>query len=93
MVVIVQHKVRDFDAWKPVFDEHGAVRRRYGATGHEIYRGLEDPNDITVVNHFPSKEQAQAFAADPSLKEAMARGGVISEPHMTWAEETETVEY
>jgi len=90
---MVQHRVSDFDAWKLVFDQHGDVRRRYGATGHEIYRGIEDPNEITVVNHFPSKEKAQAFAADPSLKEAMARGGVISEPRMTWAEETETVAY
>jgi heme-degrading monooxygenase HmoA len=93
MVIIVQHRVRDFDAWKPVFDEHGDVRRRYGATGHEIYRGIEDPNEVTIVNHFASKEQAETFAADPSLKEAMARAGVISEPRMTWAEETETVEY
>ena len=93
MVVMVQHRVSDFDAWKLVFDQHGDVRRRYGATGHEIYRGIEDPNEITVVNRFPSKEEAQAFAADPSLKEVMARGGVISEPRMTWAEETETVAY
>ena len=93
MVVIVQHRVRDYDAWKPVFDVHGDVRRKYGGTGHEIYRGIGDPNEITVVNHFPSKEQAEAFAADPSLKEAMASGGVISEPVMTWAEETESVQY
>ena len=93
MIVIVQHKVRDFDAWKRVFDEHGQVRRKYGATGHEIYRGIDDPNEITIVNHFPSKPQAEAFAADPSLKEAMATGGVVSEPVMTWAEETETVQY
>ena len=90
MIVIVQHKVRDFDAWKGVFDEHGQVRRKYGATGHEIYRGIDE---ITIVNHFPSKPQAEAFAADPSLKEAMATGGVVSEPVMTWAEETETVQY
>ena len=93
MIVIVQHKVRDYDAWKSVFDEHQAVRTRHGATGHELYRGLEDPNEVTIVNQFPSKEQAEAFAADPSLKEAMERGGVISEPRITWAQETETVDY
>ena len=93
MVVMVQHKVRDFDAWKPVFDEQGEVRKRHGATGHEIYRGLGDPNEITIVNHFASKEGAEAFAADPSLKEAMERGGVVGEPRITWAEETEEVEY
>jgi len=93
MIIIVQHKVRDYDTWKSVFDGHQAVRTRHGATGHELYRGLEDLNDITVVNHFPSKEQAEAFAADPSLKEAMERGGVVSEPRITWAQDTEAVEY
>jgi heme-degrading monooxygenase HmoA len=93
MIVIVQHKVRDYDAWKSVFDEHQAVRTRHGATGHELYRGLEDPNEVTIVNQFPSKEQAEAFAADPSLKEAMERGGVVSEPRITWAQETEAVDY
>ena len=93
MIVIVQHKVRDYDTWKSVFDEHQAIRTRHGATGHELYRGLEDPNEVTIVNQFPSKEQAEAFAADPSLKEAMERGGVVSEPRITWAQETEAVDY
>jgi heme-degrading monooxygenase HmoA len=93
MILIVQHTVRDYDTWKPLFDEHGEVRRHHGATGHEIYRSLDDPNDITIVNYFPSREQAQAFASDPSLKEAMERGGVISEPRITWAEKIETVDY
>jgi heme-degrading monooxygenase HmoA len=93
MIIIVQHKVRDYETWKPVFDEHGDVRRRHGATGHELYRGLEDPNEVTVVSHFPSREQAEAFAADPSLQAAMERGGVISEPRITWARETEAVDY
>ena len=93
MIIIVQHTVRDYDAWKAVFDEHQAVRTRHGATAHELYRGLEDPNEVTVVNQFPSLEQAQAFAADPSLREAMERGGVISEPRITWAAEAEAVDY
>jgi heme-degrading monooxygenase HmoA len=93
MILIVQHTVRDYDAWKPVFDEHQAVRTRHGATGHELYRSVDDPNDITVVNHFPSKEQAEAFAADPSLKEAMERGGVTSELRVSWVRETEAVDY
>jgi len=93
MIIIVQHKVRDYDAWKPAFDEHEDVRRRHGATGHEVYRSADDPNEVTVVSHFPSREQAEAFAADPSLKAAMERGGVISEPRITWARETEAVDY
>jgi heme-degrading monooxygenase HmoA len=93
MVVMVRHTVRDFATWKAVFDEHGAVRRKHGATGHDLYRGIQDPNEITVVNYFPSTQHAEAFAADPSLKEAMERGGVISEPQIIWADEAETVKY
>ena len=93
MIIMVQHKVRDFGAWKPVFDEHAAVRQRHGATGHVIYRAMNDPNDVTILNEFPSLDGAKAFAADPSLKEAMDRGGIISEPRITWAEEVETVRY
>ncbi len=93
MDLIVQHKVSDYEAWKYVFDEHGDVRRRHGATGHELYRGADDPNEITIVNHFPSKEQAAAFVADPSLRAAMEQGGVVGEPRITWARHVETVDY
>jgi heme-degrading monooxygenase HmoA len=93
MIIMVQHTVRDYDAWKSVFDEHEATRRQHGATGHQLYRGVDDPNAVTVVNHFPSREHAEAFATDPSLKEAMERGGVVSEPRVTWVEESESVDY
>ncbi|MGD0997993.1 MAG: cyclase [Thermoleophilia bacterium] len=91
--IIVQHTVRDYDAWKRVFDEHGTVRTRHGATGHRLYRGLDDPNDVTIVNQFPSREQADAFATDPSLREAMERGGVTGEPRVTFTGDAEVVEY
>ena len=93
MIIIVQHTVRDYDAWKRVFDEHETVRRQHGATGHQLYRGADDPNEVTIVNYFPSREQAEAFATDPSLKEAMERGGVIGEPRVTWVEESGSVDY
>jgi heme-degrading monooxygenase HmoA len=93
MILIVQHKVRDFDAWKSVFEEHGDIRRKYGATGHELYQTIDDPNDVVILNTFASLDQARAFAADPSLKQAMEQGGVIGEPHITWAEEVEKVHY
>lgn len=93
MIIMVQHTVSDYDAWKRVFDEHEAVRRQHGATGHQLYRGADDPNAVTVINYFPSREQAEAFATDPSLKDAMERGGVVSEPRVTWVEESESVDY
>jgi hypothetical protein len=33
MILLVQHRVREFGAWKPVFDQQGSIIRiRHGAT-------------------------------------------------------------
>jgi hypothetical protein len=28
--IVVRHTVKDFDAWKPYYDEHALTRERYG---------------------------------------------------------------
>lgn len=92
-VVRVIHHVRDYDAWKPVFDEHQAVREQHGAQGHAIFRDASDPNLVTIVNRFATAEGAQAFAAHPSLPEAMQRAGVDSAPDIAFLELEEDVQY
>jgi hypothetical protein len=91
--VIVKHHVKDYDAWKPLFDEHGSVRRANGATGHALYRGVEDPNQLVIVNSFATLEGARAFMTDPGLKDVMDKAGVDSAPDITVSEEAETVSY
>lgn len=93
VAVIVRHQVKDYDSWKPVFDEHGTVRRQHGATGHRLYRMAGSTTDQLIVNTFPTLEQARAFLDDPSLREAMARGGVEGMPEVTIAEEVEVISY
>jgi quinol monooxygenase YgiN len=93
MILIVQHTVRDYDAWKPVFDEHESVRAMYGCQGHTIYRDADKPNDLTLFLKYESRERADEFMRDPSLTEAMQRGGVIGEPRATWLEEAEVALY
>ncbi len=79
--ITVQHRVRDYDAWRPAFDGHASVRREHGLTNEAVYRGADDPNAILVVMDCPSREAALGFIGDPSLKTVMENGGVISEPH------------
>ncbi len=93
MILIVQHQVRDYDARKRIFDEtwpcaHVTARPATSSAGASAI-----PTSITPVRHLPSREQAEAFAADPALKEAMDLAGAISKPCFTWAEETEAVDY
>jgi hypothetical protein len=86
----VRHTVQDFDVWKAAFDAHAAARRSHGATGHRV---LRNGQDLLVLIDFDSEEQAGAFTADPSLKEAMASAGLTSTPDITVREETEGLRY
>jgi len=93
VTVVVHHRVRDYDAWKRVFDEHEPARRGAGGVEHRVYRDLNDRNRVVVHNDFPSDEAAQAFVSDPSLKEAMERAGVEGEPGISFMEPAERKVY
>lgn len=91
--VIVAHHVSDFDEWLPVFKEHGDVRRKHGAQGHVVNRGIEDPNQIVIVTEFATLDGARGFMTDPSLKEAMAKAGVDGSPTIYLVEQAEEERY
>jgi hypothetical protein len=91
--VIVQHRVADYDRWLPVYEEHGAVRRQHGGTGHTITREASDANSLVVINEFATVDGARAFSQDPSLPEAMGRAGVEGQPQVWIVDEVETKAY
>jgi hypothetical protein len=91
--VIVQHHVADYDRWIVVFNEHQAVRQSHGATGHSVNRATDDPNSIVIVNDFATLDGARAFSTDPSLPEAMARGGVDGAPQVWIVNEADAAAY
>jgi heme-degrading monooxygenase HmoA len=90
--VAVLHSVNDYEAWKQVFDEHGENRQQYGCTGHRVYRRGDNGLEILVLTDWPSLGAAHAWAADPSLRDAMQRAGVNSAPRIEFFEEAEVVE-
>lgn len=81
--LIVRHPVADYEAWKPVFDEHQTSRLEHGCTSERVYRAIDDPNSTLVVMTYPTRGDAEAFIADPSLREAMGRAGVTAPPEIT----------
>ena len=82
--LLVHHKVQDYSAWRPIFDEDDARRREYGSTGFQIFKSASDPNDLTVIMDYPSVDKAKAFATSDALKEKMKKAGVISQPEITF---------
>lgn len=77
---LVTHKVKDYSAWRPVFDGHGTARKQGGIVGHHVNRLADDPNTVSVYLPAGSTDALVAFATSDTLKEAMKKGGVVGEP-------------
>ena len=78
--LFIHHHVSDYAAWREVYDSFGDAQREHGVRAEAVYRGIDDPNDVTVTHDFDDAEAAKAFFALQELKEAMQRSGVEGEP-------------
>ena len=79
----VRHSVADYAKWRASFDAHESMRRAGGSTGiFQVYRDVENPNQITVMLEWNNAENAQKFVSDPALKEVMQAAGVTSAPEL-----------
>ena len=93
MILIMHEKVRDYDAWKTIFEEGEPLRARHGCAGHEVFRSDDDGNDLTVHLCFPSREAGNALRTDPGLAENMRRAGVDRPPTVKWMQDGEARTY
>lgn len=81
--MLVQHKVKDYAAWKKVYDSVKELRTSSGELSDQIFRDSSDPNKITLLFKWNSLANAQKFAHSPELKAAMEKGGVEGAPNVT----------
>jgi quinol monooxygenase YgiN len=80
VLAVISHTVKDYAAWRPIYDGAETLRAKAGVTGAEVFRDPTDPNKLTIIHRFKTVAAANAFLADPALKAAMAKGGVIGAP-------------
>jgi quinol monooxygenase YgiN len=86
--MLIQHKVKDFAAWKKVFDSALSLRTSSGELSAQVFRDASDPNKVTTLNKWSSMENAQKFAHSPDLKAAMEKAGVDGPPTVTFLNES-----
>jgi len=90
-VLAVNHDVADYETWKQVFDDWDKEGR--GVRFYRVNRGVDNPNNITVVHGFDDAAAARAYVADPELAAAMGRAGATSAPRIEIFEEVEARAY
>ncbi len=84
--VIVRHTVKDFDAWKRVFDGDAERRKQAGIIGHAVNRGVADPNLVVVYLQAESLDSLRTFTSSPDLKQTMQNAGVIGKPDLMFVQ-------
>lgn len=78
--MFARHPVKDFTAWKRVYDDFDEERRGLGVQGESVFQSAEDAHDITVWHDFESAQAAHAFADSSRLREVMDTAGVAAAP-------------
>ena len=80
VMMMVKHRVGNYAKWKISYDAHDSLRLVHGLHNYVIGRALEDSNMVLVALKGDDLAKAKSFARDPSLKQAMQKGGVIGAP-------------
>ena len=88
--VIVRHKVRDFNAWKPIFTGDTKRQRDAGFTSWRVTRNKNDMNEVVVIFECEDLDKAGRIMSDPSLAELMKNAGVVDQPTVFMLVETES---
>jgi hypothetical protein len=80
--VIVSHEVKNYSDWKKVFDSDEPNRSKAGFKSTGVYHSVEKPNQITIIGEAPNTEAIKSFMANPAMKAAMEKGGVLGMPEV-----------
>jgi heme-degrading monooxygenase HmoA len=82
---VVLHQVKDYGAWRAVYDEVIAGPAKHGGVRADaVLRSLDDGNHVLVTHDFDDEPSARAWFSSPEIGDAMARAGVVGEPQLIW---------
>jgi hypothetical protein len=80
IMIVVRHKVKDYEKWKVGYEGHDSVRMKYGIHNYVLGRGVKDSNMVLVALKADDLEKVNTFYKDGSLKVVMQKAGVLGAP-------------
>lgn len=81
-VIILNHDVKDFASWKPIYDADADRRINAGFKELAVGTDSENPNKVIMIWEGDPTPLGDMLK-DPELKEKMEEAGVISAPEFT----------
>ena len=79
-VVLIEHHVDDFEAFKAVYLDDADRRRRFGSLGGRVFTSSDDPREVFVLLEWDTEDRARDFALSLELHQAAewSAGGVAT---------------
>jgi heme-degrading monooxygenase HmoA len=74
--VLIIHAVKDYPAWKQIFDQAAGIRKAAGEQSYQVLRYQSDSNKIVHFSKWQSLEQARGFFESLELVEIRLQAGV-----------------
>jgi heme-degrading monooxygenase HmoA len=86
--VLIIHKVEDYPAWKNIFPQAAAIRKRAGEISCQLLRSDNDANNVVHFSEWSSLDSARRFFESPELVEIRKKAGVKA-PNFIYLQEIE----
>jgi quinol monooxygenase YgiN len=87
--VLIIHEVKNYQAWKLIFDQAADLRKKAGERSYQVLKYENNPNQIVHFSVWTSIQDAKAFFESPQLVEIRAKAGVKS-PEFIYLEQLES---
>lgn len=75
--MLCRNRVADFSKWKIIFDAKLQSAAAAGLRLTDLWRDVEDPNNVFFVFEVESLDSARAFINDPAAAQAGKASGVL----------------
>ncbi len=86
--VLIIHQVKDYLAWKAIFDQASNMRKAAGEISYQVLKYDDDANKIVHFSVWNSLNNARQFFESPELVQIRKDAGVES-PEFIYLEEIE----
>lgn len=84
--LLATSRVEDFDSWSTSFDQNDDFRTEHGQRGYQVYRSVDDPNEVTVLFDWDESEDPRTFFESEEMRERLADAGLQGKPDMSLLE-------
>ena len=75
-LTVVRHTVRDYGAWRTLYDSFKPLQAKYGVLEEGVFQDPGNPNDVLVLHRFASREKAESMLNSAEVRQAMESAGV-----------------